>query len=173
MWKSWLTVWPQISELFQVSCETGWRPRGASEASQNYITDTISVFQRFPIKGKEIKKCDFRSLTLIRPRQVKKCWNCVHISIQQVRINDALTDRVCRRVVLHFKWAVKLDQRRPLIHPQSIWPKVGAVLGVGQRGDRATHCWPHLSLGKTLEPWQAGFPLTSGISLLTSIRPSS
>lgn len=48
-----------------------------------------------------------------------------------VRINDALADRVCRRVVLHFKWAVKLDQRRPLIHPQSIWPKVGAVLGVG------------------------------------------
>lgn len=51
--------------------------------------------------------------------------------------------------------------------------RLALCLVSGQRGDRATHCWPHLSLGKTLEPWQAGFPLTSGISLLTSIRPSS
>lgn len=65
-----------------------------------------------------------------------------------VHISRAFTDRVCRHVVLHFKWAVKLDQRRPLIRPQSIWPKVGAVLGVGAaRGQRHPLLAPPL-LGK-------------------------
>lgn len=36
--------------------------------------------------------------------------------------------------VQHLKCVVKLDQHRPPMNPRCVWPKVGAVLGVGAVG---------------------------------------
>lgn len=55
--------------------------------------------------------------------------------------------------------------------------RLALFLVSGQRcgcgGGQKSPLSAHHSLGKTLEPWQAGFPLTSGISLLTSVSLSS
>lgn len=77
----------------------------------------------------------------------------------------------CAAVLCYtLKWAVKLDDRRPVVRPQNIWPKVSAVLGIGAARGQRPHCGPQRSLGEALEPSQTGFPPTSGIGLLTSLR---
>lgn len=159
----------------RVSWETGWRTNGASEAAVKCVGAECHILcltvLSHPVQS------SFKVLNYRKNSMIQIHFLFPHILDQTVQVRSKRIQETCFYITgpcSLCKWCVMvevcsfyiLSGLSDLIHAdlqynRSLFGKrLPLCLVSGQCSDRGDHCEFHSSLGKTLEPWQTGFPLS-------------